>query len=607
MEYYEGVRNQPLPIAVLFQAPGYTHLAAIFSAKTHGYITGAINAVTTTSAVSTFNADETAGTKGNVKPPALETANRRLTETVLALTNCRMFLRTKTFGVVECQGTSLWGSIIDIWIKSLITKTSLYAPKGVFCLLDLLDGIMSGPLIPIGSPMMDGITRTPIPFLDVPYIISVVRVILTETDHHLTLAKTIAFVWTHYEALCARVEDREELCMRLLLDPVIFERLMLFWSQSVRSYVLRLVVFRLGHIFTVPGDVVNHEMEVATVQLLNSRLENIRRRHDELEPKEERFAVLMMERSEDGTLGPNGLPRSKSTITMVPTAPSPEPPTRAEKLLGLGAAVPVTDGDSRQSAPEVMEGKAGAKSGNWFKRSFGKQKKAKSSKVESDGESKGSPVGPPRSILAPSTAVSKDNDTEGGLTGGHSPDSNDSFEGELSALQPRGFLMPVISHTGPGSTPGTPPAQPQSPSQFAFAFELPTASPRSDTFDKRPIPSSPRSTVPGSTPPRLPPSPHMSRSFSRRSSLLHPTAASIADGPASPSFRKSLATVREQTGYEKRLHPYCIRMLAELEDVQKEVSFRQSFQCDESWTDRSLMLFQTVRGVVGRRWTRQDG
>lgn len=35
--------------------------------------------------------------------------------------------------------------------------------------------------------------------------------------------------------------------------------------------------------------------------------------------------------------------------------------------------------------------------------------------------------------------------------------------------------------------------------------------------------------------------------------------------------KKAEEKVRQEKGYDKRLHPYAIRMLGELEDAQKEV------------------------------------
>jgi hypothetical protein len=150
--------------------------------------------------------------------------------------------------MIECEGSQLWGDMIDVWTKSIISKTSLYAPKGVFSLFDLLDGIVDPPF-DTSQPLNHLSTIVPAqpsPFaeslLDVPHLIYVIRLILTQGEHALTLVKVIAFVFTHWEVLTARAEDRRELCLGLLLTKDLFERLTLFWSQSVRSYTLRLVV-----------------------------------------------------------------------------------------------------------------------------------------------------------------------------------------------------------------------------------------------------------------------------------------------------------------------------------------------------------------------------
>lgn len=139
--------------------------------------------------------------------------------------------------VIECDGSQLYTSMLDLWTKSIISKTSLYAPKGVFSLFDLLDGIVDAPY-----DLSAERDLTANSLLDVPHLIHVIRMIMIDGEHALTLVKAIAFVFTHWEVLTARPEDRRELCLELFLEKGIFERLLLFWSQSVRSYVLRLVV-----------------------------------------------------------------------------------------------------------------------------------------------------------------------------------------------------------------------------------------------------------------------------------------------------------------------------------------------------------------------------
>jgi hypothetical protein len=559
--------NAPVPSAVLIRAPGYVHLAAVFAHKCQSYINGSVNAVTTTSANSSFNADESAGMRGNVKPPVLETANRRLSELILYLASSKLFVPSRSGAVQECDGIQLWANMIDVWIKHLISRTSLYSPKAVFCLFDLLDGIMMPPSPQLMSPDLS--QNGAFTLIDIPHLITVVRIILTETEHHLTLAKCIAFVWTHFDTLCSRVEDRQALCLQLLLDPVVFERLMLFWSQSVRSYVLRLVVFRLGHLSTSSSDFVNHGVEVNVVQLLNASLEKIRRRHDELEPKKDQDESREdLDASINQSLASHrGLVRSRSTITMVETVESPpcfeQEVTEAEQLLGLVPSSPVA-GDFNGDEPEVIATKAKVKSASWFKKPFTKTKKSKRPSIDdsdSDSASSGRPSleagapPQPRSILKPATSSST---TAKAKTNGlhqpqSRPDESRQTHQEMKHIQPHA---------------------PKSPVQKTFEFELPTASPRSDTFDNPTIPGSPSrlGPSPSTNPPKLPPSPHMSRSFSKRSSLLHPAAATAIEAPTSQGSRKPFISVlAERPPYDKRLHPYCIRMLAELEDVRREV------------------------------------
>jgi len=236
IEHYEAL-DQPVPASVLLRAPGYAHLATIFAKKCHSYILGSVNAVTTSSSAQNFEATETAGFRGSQKPAVLETANRRLVETMQTFANLRVNVPSSN-GVRECDGQQLYSGMLDLWTKNLIGKTSLYAPKGVFCLFDLLDGIVDPPV-----DFVTGERRlAESSLLDVPYLIHVIRMVLKEGEHALTLVKVIAFVFTHWEVLTAKEEDRRELCLELFLEKELFERLLLFWSQSVRSYVLRLVV-----------------------------------------------------------------------------------------------------------------------------------------------------------------------------------------------------------------------------------------------------------------------------------------------------------------------------------------------------------------------------
>ena len=603
--------DQPLPPAVLLRAPGYAHFATIFAKKCHSYILGSVNAVTTSSSAQHFEATETAGFGGSQKPAVLETANRRLVETMSTFANLHALIPARG-GIIQADGQQMYASMLDLWTKNLISKTSLYAPKGVFSLFDLLDGIVDPPPDPITGEQR--LTETSL--LDVPYLIHVVRLILTEGEHALTLVKVIAFVHTHWDVLTARQEDRRELCLDLLLQKALFERLLLFWSQSVRSYVLRLVVFRLGHLHTTQADGEAHAVEIESVRLLQTRLDRIKKRHDELEPK----ALSEIEEKEEPYLSPiegGSMPRSRSTITMVAETPVPSSGSinKAERLLGLGLGAVEKGGDIEE--PKKAKGMA------WLKKGFGKQKKKKSEAGESPSLGPegsplvglGSPLLPAHSRTpetrksplmrdisplpgSPASSETAESSSPTMANGGSQAESLASGSMSTSARKAR---PPMITSTLPTEEESAA----KSPGTYAFEFELPTASPRSDTFDPTPVPLSPKgSTKRHSAPPspRQPTSPHMSRSFSKRSSLLPPkTASLLASESMGAMIQRQLATAREEEeeGYDPKLHAYAVRMLAELEDAQKEY--------DEWWGEGGIGMLDGQPPRLTVAWPFHEG
>ena len=613
IEYFESL-NQPLPTSVLLRAPGYAHLATIFARKCHSYILGSVNAVTTSSNAQNFEATETAGFRGSQKPPVLETANRRLVETISTFVHTRVMVPTAGGQVIEYDGATMWTSIIDLWAKSLISKTSLYAPKGVFSLFDLLDGIVDPPTDPTS-----GLVQAPT--LDIPHLIYTVRLILNEGEHALTLVKAIAFVFTHWEVLTADPEDRRELCLDILLKKDLFERLLLFWSQSVRSYVLRLVVFRLGHIHTKKEES-GHEVEMESVQLLQARLSSIKRRHDQLEPgldlgdeKEIDETEFRVSTPVNGGSG-GGITRSRSTITMVTDSPSAATVQKPERLMGLGMGI--TEDERR----------IGGKAASWFKK-LGKNKKRRDRESDSP-----SPIPPfdhspsmdSAALFAPSQSSSTDTSplmkpipklpTIGNGPASpaissptNSSESNESEGGRETKSTGKKLRPPMILTHSPSEPPAGSPTN-----AFSFEFELPTSSPRSDAFDPIPDypPTSPRKSQPPSPSQAHPPtSPHMSRSFSKRSSLLPPSTARELENMLSSAqgMGSAASTPRKDTngrlkseveqGYDKKLHAYAIRMLAELEDAQKEY--------DEWWAEGGVGKVDGAPPRLSVAWPFHEG
>lgn len=322
-------------------------------------------------------------------------------------------------------------------------------------------------------------------------------------------------------------------------------------------------MFRLGHLHTKAEDGAGHEVEMESVRLLQTRLDRIKKRHDELEPR------TTMETGEIDAAGltpaEGGIARSRSTITMVTDSPQTGTVAKAERLLGLGLGQDVEDG-----------GKRIGKAASWLKKSFGTKKKRNSGSLPVTPEIGGSrspsidgasPVlshtSPVIPYDSPALQQSPKPLSSPALLWPASRSSNEWSNGSLPPTDARKTRPPDIVTSSPGI------AAPASAGSFKFEFELPTVSPRSDTFDPTPTPSSPRrNSQPPS--PRQPTSPHMSRSFSKRSSLLPPPTASALEAAVSPKVQSPLKPVHEE-GYDQKLHAYAIRMLAELEDAQKEV------------------------------------
>jgi hypothetical protein len=350
-------------------------------------------------------------------------------------------------------------------------------------------------------------------------------------------------------------------------------------------------VFRLGHLHTVKSDGTAHEVEIESVRLLQTRLDSIKKRHDELEPKgdvpspidDEPFLSPLF--GESGS-SPGGFPRSRSTITMVNDSPqrSSQSVNKAEKLLGLGLGSGIGE-----KGGEVVEGKMG-KATNWLKKSFGGKQKRKGDDRSRSGSASPSPTLDVSPIAGAGLASSPSfgevkNSTHPFLDEPlklHSPvlpsPSTGSSEGSTSPTFERAHRAkvqppPIITTTS--ASPSLSLTAPTSPPGFKFEFELPTMSPRSDAFDPITAPTSPnkkRNSQPPS--PRQPASPHMSRSFSKRSSLLPPSTATALEraDTLKPGKKSNGKEIVVEQGYEKKLHAYAIRMLAELEDAQKEVS-----------------------------------
>ena len=583
---------------------------------------------------------------------------------------------------------------------SALPGQTLISCDPLSCLFDLLDVVTTVPPDPFKEVAL--VASPPLAFTTV-FLMSPLGILLRNSDHALTLCKCISYVFQHWDALTADSVDRSAL-LDLLLDQVVFDRLALFWSQSVRSYVVRLIVFRLSHINQRAGGPT--AAEVHMVATLNVRLERIRRRHADLEP-----SVLgsILEDDSASSLAPPpspGLKRSRSTIAMVrlPSEPSSlsdefAPTSEADRAQRPGAEV-ITGGGSSSAG-------AVGKATQWFKKSFGggsggKKKRGSADDLSSQASAKtlagiaedtsegtASPISPTTSLppRSPSATRTQHPPLFSVLPSPVRPDvpspARSSFESSglpspadfffseaeerklvaSDAYQPSALALagpslprnnPFINaalQPGPDSptsslasytfgsrgsvdssysssgtvTPTTSAGQSPGNTTGVFTFGF-AQSPLSDSFEiNASSPTVPTIVLPpgqGPSPgPLSPTSNRMSRSFSRRSTLLTPLASHILEDLANAGEEPSriaaafAAQKEKDAGYDRKLHPYAVQFLAELELTMEEYAefvvdsslARVSPRMRRQLTDQPLLSFCRWYGPSGAGTLSADG
>ncbi|PWY99891.1 hypothetical protein BCV70DRAFT_176825 [Testicularia cyperi] len=578
-----------------FGGPGYAHLATCVHQKCLALVLRVILSVTTLSSQKNFNpAGETANVlSGSTagKPRILEAANRRCTSIVVDIVRA------------PAGSNMIFAPMLGLHIKALVKRTSLYDVQGVFCLLDWLDGVLSH---------MDSADLLNEGLIDVSFVIETIGLLLESADHALALMRTIAFCYANFGVLTATTENRVHFCEQILLKPAIFHKLFLSWSFTIRAYYLHLLVFRLARIkdFPIPKDDVSGRTAIRVVRLFHQRLEELRKRHDQLSPETDSSSDE--NRSDDtrsrksrastfvSTIKHTSMDGGKSGESSSPTRGTSEGRAKAEKLAS-------TASNSNGSKPADGEGKNGSKTKGWLKafRTGGKT----GARPDANGTSNGSPGNTVSSV----TTASTESDDESRAFDSTKSTPRTSFDASSDAMSDVSTLAGSIrgGRNGNGrngafefdireqqqSSSKQPSAQTNKAMQDAGGA-LPTghdAGIAKDTvFD---LQSSPHAHLP--TPGRTPQSPRISRAFSRRASML-PGAASelvagLAEGeegelppvPDVPAQHLGLGLTNVSGDraelYDEALHVYAVQSLREYEQtVQEHDEFFASLPPDQS-------------------------
>ncbi|CAO3688303.1 unnamed protein product [Umbelopsis vinacea] len=166
------------------------------------------------------------------KPKVLELATRRYAECVVKSVLC-------------CDQGSFHG-MADVWVRAAIKRTKLCAVESIFCLFDLLEMIVHG--FTAHSDQVGGGSFCSLP-INVTFLLDTIRMILQQSDHTITLVRTLSFVYNHFELLTRDSVSMTDLCLNVLLNPSTFERLFLHWSRNVRVFFIRTLLWRVGPVW----------------------------------------------------------------------------------------------------------------------------------------------------------------------------------------------------------------------------------------------------------------------------------------------------------------------------------------------------------------------
>ncbi|TKA58533.1 hypothetical protein B0A53_00274 [Rhodotorula sp. CCFEE 5036] len=587
-----------LPAAHVITAPGFLFVAASLLDKSDALVHRNLRSVTSIGHSSgNFNTNDSANLAFGQKPKVLELAQRRVTTTMLDVVGGP---RAGNNGAMEAAPDAaarryLFGTMLQVWIRATVKRTSMWDQRGVFLLLDLIEGLiytLAYPVAPMGDSVEDDDSAArpderSLDLLDIGFIFDFVRRILSEADNTVTIMRTIAFVYAHFEILTLRPHDRTELCESLLLDEALFQRLFLHWNSGCRGFFIRLLVWRVSRLGAIARDAsappTPDQSIVSIFNLLNVRLEAVRKRHEQLEPADNLSTDEAFFRPKRSTIcSTRGV--KEAPWALYETGDEAGPGSEV-KLPTVQPRVPNVDVKSNNTE-RLQEEKASPENAKPDQNAVSKVvswlKGGRSKKSGRADRPKPIAVPPVRSSTAAqewSTApLPTKVETGDVITQREQPPPSRSTSGNASpGLTRQGSSASTSSNREKRRSRGS--------AFFAFEFEngvvsradvdpnlLSPGEPAAGATSPPPASDASSPTRPRSADRASALSPRVSVRFSKRSSILPPAALDLLKStgmdevpPIPERFRRTV-----ETGYDRRLHPYAVRGLRDYEDALDE-------------------------------------
>ena len=205
-----------VPIGEALTAPGYLFVAASLLEKAESLVHRNMRSVTTLGPNSgTFNTLDSATMSTGAKPKVLEMVNRRVVSTMLDIVGgpAARPLPLDETPVPRPSPEGLarrrfFGGILQVWLRAVMKRTSLFDARGIFLLLDFAESLFFAICTPPSTIAPDGAKEAYRPsvdalvLFDVPFVSSTMNTVLTKSDNTVVLMRTIAFLYSAFD-MCA--------------------------------------------------------------------------------------------------------------------------------------------------------------------------------------------------------------------------------------------------------------------------------------------------------------------------------------------------------------------------------------------------------------------
>lgn len=155
-----------------------------------------------------INANESANLQAGQKPKALEIVSKRVVQTMFEVVGGQLQRGHPASDSAAFASATMrhnFGCSLQTWIAATTKRTSMWDTRGIFALLDLIEGLIYNVCSP---PVEEGVTEVEdelwrpseigLALFDVTFILDFVTTILTKADNTTCLLRTISFLYTEF-------------------------------------------------------------------------------------------------------------------------------------------------------------------------------------------------------------------------------------------------------------------------------------------------------------------------------------------------------------------------------------------------------------------------